>query len=48
MEEFKKEFISIIQAAFSEKTVDISLGFNWEKAVEVAKKHNIELEKLIR
>ena len=41
MEEFKREFISIIQAAFSEKAVDVSSDFNWEKAVDIAKKHNI-------
>ncbi len=41
MEEFKKEFISVIQAAFSEKAVDISLDFDWKKAVRIAQKHNI-------
>lgn len=41
MEKFKKEFISIIQAAFSEKAESISSDFDWEKAIDVAKKHNI-------
>ena len=41
MDEFKKDFINIIKAAFSEKAGDISPDFDWEKAVSVAKKHNI-------
>lgn len=41
MDKFQKEFISLIQSAFTEKANVISSDFDWEKAVRVAKKHNI-------
>ncbi len=41
MDKFQKEFIGIIHAAFTNEKYDISSDFNWEKAVAVAKKHNI-------
>lgn len=41
MEKFQKEYISLIQAAFSDKTIVISDEFDWGKAVTIAKKHNI-------
>lgn len=41
MEKFQKDFIAIIQAAFSEKITDISSEFDWKKAVSTAISHNI-------
>lgn len=41
MDKFQKEFIGIMRAAFSEEKYAISQDFDWEKAVDVAKKHNI-------
>ncbi len=41
MEKFQKEFIGLIQAAFTDKKIDISSDFNWKKAVDLAKNHNI-------
>lgn len=41
MEKFQKEFIAIIQAAFSEEIPEISADFDWKRAVNVAIKHNI-------
>lgn len=41
MEKFQKEFIGLIQAAFTDKTIDVSSDFNWKKAVGLAKMHNI-------
>lgn len=41
MEEFKRNLVSIIQAAFSGKAFDVSPDFNWENAIRVANKHAI-------
>ena len=41
MEKFHREFINILKAAFSDKKEKVSSDFDFEKAVQVAKKHNI-------
>lgn len=41
MDIFQKEFISLIQAAFTQKQGTVSDDFDWSKAVSLAKKHNI-------
>ena len=41
MDTFKREFIDIMQAAFSENPANISEAFDWDKAVGLAKSHNI-------
>lgn len=41
MDLFQKEFINIIQSAFSFPKDSISPEFDWDKAIDTAKKHNI-------
>lgn len=41
MEQFQREFINIVKASFSGKKENISAEFDLERAVELAKKHNI-------
>lgn len=41
MMQFRKTLISIVYAAFSGKAATISASFNWEKAISLAKEHNI-------
>lgn len=41
MELFQKIFIDILHAAFFDRSIAIPSNFEWEKAVDLAKKHNI-------
>ena len=41
MEKFQKECIGLIKAAFVDQPIELSFDFDWEKVVEIAKKHNI-------
>lgn len=41
MDKFQKEYIGLLQAAFTEKTHVLFSDFDWTRAVETAKKHNI-------
>jgi len=38
---FNKEFIQILNAALTKKSVRISSNFDWDRAVNIAEKHNI-------
>lgn len=41
MDYFQKEFIGLIHAAFTGSPRDLSSNFDWRKAIDTAKKHNI-------
>lgn len=41
MDRFQKEYIGLIQAAFTDRTIALSDEFDWKRAVSTAKKHNI-------
>ena len=41
MEKFYKEFLGLIQSAFTERTCSPSSEFDWVKAIDISKKHNI-------
>lgn len=41
MKKFQREYIGLIQAAFTGTPIELSPDFDWEKAVNLSKKHNI-------
>lgn len=41
MEKFQKEFIGIVKAAFTGKAAEVSADFDWERAINTARVHNI-------